>query len=96
MTITLTISSLASIGTAINAADVTTPDNELLGHINNMLNGAQEFDAIRMSEISTPTNPAATKHKMYFKDDGFVYVLDSSGAEQVISQIDVLQYQVFT
>ena len=96
MTITLTISSLASIGTAINAADVTTPDNELLAHINNMLNGAQEFEAIRLGEISTPSNPAATKHKMYFKSDGYAYVLDSSGIEQIISQIDVLQYQVFT
>jgi len=96
MTITLTISTLASIATAVNAADVTTPDNELLAHINNMLNGVQEFDALRISEIATPSNPAATKHKLYFKTDGFAYTLDSSGIEQAITQIDIVQYQCFT
>jgi len=96
MTITLTISTLASIGTAINAADVTTPDNELLAHINNTLNGAQAFEAVRMAEIATPSAPAATYHKLYFKSDGYAYVLDSSSVEQQITGIDILQYSCFT
>ena len=98
MTITLTITTLASIGTAVNAADVTGPDNQLLTHINNIVNGVQEHDAIRMSEIATPSNPAATKHKLYFKSDGFIYILDSAGTETNIfsTGIDIVQYQCFT
>lgn len=42
--VSLTISTLASAGTAINASDVTTPDSELKTHIENVLNGVQTFD----------------------------------------------------
>lgn len=100
MTIALTISTLASIGTAINAADVTTPDNELLAHINNILNGAQQFETIQMGEIATPSNPAATLHKLYFKSDGSIYTLNSAGTEvNIFSSTpapDILQTQVFS
>ena len=34
---------------------------------------------------STPANPAATKHKLYFKDDGAAYSLDSSGKENPVA-----------
>ena len=33
-------------------------------------------------QASKPTSPAATKHKLYFKDDGGLYQLDSSGTER--------------
>ena len=33
---------------------------------------------------STPTNPASTKHKLYLKDDGIAYTLDSSGNENPV------------
>lgn len=42
--VSLTISTLASAGTAINASDVTTPDSELKVHLENTLNGVQTFD----------------------------------------------------
>lgn len=98
MTIALTISTLAVDTTLIDAADVNTIDNQLLTHINNLVNGVQEFDAIRMSEIATPANPAANKHKLYFKSDGSIYTLNSAGTEvNIFSQnVDVLQVQVFS
>lgn len=34
-----------------------------------------------LPEIATPSNPAATYHKIYFKSDGFLYMLDSAGVE---------------
>lgn len=98
MTITKTISTLASIGTAINAADVTTVDNELLTLYNNLVNGAVggDVETFLFDEITTPSNPAATKRKVYMKSDGFVYSLDSSGLEIALTAIDILQYQCFT
>lgn len=42
--VSLSLSMLASAGTAINASDVTTPDSELRVHIENLLNGVQTFD----------------------------------------------------
>lgn len=83
MTITLTISTLASIGTAVNAADVTTPDNELLAHVNNIVNAAQDAEAFRFIEITTPSTPASTKWKMYFTTTG-LKVLDSAGNETAL------------
>ena len=84
MTITNTISTLASIGTAVNAADVTTPDNELLALINNLVNGSGDTEQILWDQISTPATPASTKWKQYFKSGG-LYSLDSSGGESLIT-----------
>ncbi len=36
-------------------------------------------------QASKPTSPAATKHKLYFKDDGAAYSLDSSGNENPLT-----------
>ncbi len=36
-------------------------------------------------QSSKPANPAATKHKLYFKDDGAAYSLDSSGSENPVA-----------
>lgn len=36
-------------------------------------------------QSSKPTSPAATKHKLYIKDDGAVYTLDSSGNENPLT-----------
>lgn len=80
MTITLTISTLATLGTLVNAADVTTPDNQLLAHMNNVLNGSQSAEQVRYDVISTPSTPASNKFKFYFKTAG-PYFLDSSGNE---------------
>lgn len=84
MTITLTITTLASPTTAVGAADVTIPDNENLTHINNILNGAQAFEQQLFTQIATPANPASTNFKIYVKSDGKVYVLNSSGTETLV------------
>lgn len=84
MTITMTVSTLASIGTAINAADVTTPDNELLTHLNNIANGAQNVEQVRFAELgSAPTTPASGVWKLYFRSGG-LYILDDAGVETAI------------
>lgn len=86
MTITNTILTLASIGSAINAADVTTPDSELLALINALVNASSggDVEQFLFDQISTPSTPASTKWKAYFKSGGF-YSLDSSGGESLIT-----------
>lgn len=85
MTIALTISTLAAIATPVNAADVTTPDNENLAHINNILNGATEAEAVMFVEDSlAPTTPASTMWKVYFKPDG-MYIIDDAGTETLVA-----------
>lgn len=37
--------------------------------------------AIQGAQIATPSNPSAGNNKVYFKSDGFLYTLDSSGNE---------------
>lgn len=96
MTTSVTITILAVDTETADALDVNTPVNELLTHINNMLQGLQKFDTVRMTEIATPAAPAANEHKMYFKADGFIYVQDSAGIEQAVTTIDIVQYQCFT
>lgn len=41
-------------------------------------------DALTMSQISTPSNPASGKNKLYFKSDGNLYELNSSGVENIV------------
>lgn len=97
MAISLTVDiSNISDGTQIDAADVTVAINALKTHLENVLNGIQEADQLRLSEIATPSNPAAGKHKVYFKSDGSLYTLNSAGTELNIFGIDIIQYQCFT
>lgn len=97
ISISVNISNISD-GTQVDAADVTVALNDLKVHVENVLNGIQEADALRLSEITTPSNPAATKHKLYFKADGSMYTLNSAGNEVsiVYTGIDVVQYQCFT
>jgi hypothetical protein len=37
-----------------------------------------------MSQISTPSNPTSGYNKLYFKSDGKLYRLNSSGVETLI------------
>jgi hypothetical protein len=41
-------------------------------------------DALTFAEIATPANPAANKHKVYFKADGTMYTLNSAGTEVAV------------
>lgn len=43
-------------------------------------------DAPTFTEISTPANPSAGLNKLYFKNDGHVYSLDTAGVERQIDQ----------
>lgn len=86
MTITNTITTLAAIGTAVNAADVTTPDNELLIMINDLINGLGDTEAILFDQITTPAAPAATKWKLYFTTTG-PKVENSAGSEISINGV---------
>lgn len=45
------------------------------------ISGKTFTDAITLSEIATPSSPAASKHKIYPKSDGKLYKLNSSGTE---------------
>lgn len=84
MTITLTISTLAVDTTTIDAADVNTVDNEILTHLNNILNGAQDAEAVRFIEGSAPSTPASGKWKVYFKSAG-LYIIDDAGTETLVA-----------
>lgn len=47
--------------------------------------GAKTFDlSVTIKEVSTPANPASTYRRLYFKSDGLLYQLDSSGSETPI------------
>jgi uncharacterized delta-60 repeat protein len=46
-----------------------------------VLSNKRFSDAITLTEIATPANPAATQYKIYPKNDGKIYKLDSLGNE---------------
>ena len=45
-------------------------------------------------QSSKPASPAATKHKLYFKDDGIPYRLDSSGNENPVNVTGFKNYLI--
>ena len=52
--------------------------------VNSTWNKEQTFDGITIKEVTTPSeNPPANYMKLYFKADGKLYKLNSSGAETV-------------
>ena len=52
--------------------------------VNSTWNKQQTFDGITIKEVTTPSeNPPANYMKLYFKADGKLYKLNSSGAETV-------------
>ena len=54
-------------------------------------NKAQEYE-----QVSTPSNPSTSNHKLYFKSDGKLYKLDSSGLEEEIGGGGGLEYSELT
>jgi hypothetical protein len=69
---------------AVNSDMAPTPD--LSGYVtlsaDETITGAKTFDkALGMKHIATPSNPASGYKKVYFKSDGKLYKLDSSGVE---------------
>jgi len=56
----------------------------------------QKFDNLEISEKTTPSNPSTSNHKLYFKSDGKLYKLDSSGTEATIGGISTAQESAIT
>lgn len=84
MTITRTISTLAVDTTLIDAADVTTVDQQLLTLINNLENGIDGSEKLRLVEIATPASPAASGVYIYAKSDHSVYKKTPAGVESLL------------
>ena len=64
-----------------NGVAVAFPISE--SHVNN-LNAMFDTTGIDVAEISTPSSPSANRRKLYFKSDGKLYKLNSSGTEAEI------------
>lgn len=64
-----------------NGSAIAFPVSE--SHINN-LNAMFNTTGIDIAQISTPASPDASRNKLYFKSDGELYKLNSSGTETQI------------
>lgn len=65
-----------------NGVTVAFPVSE--SHINN-LNAMFDTTGVDIAQISTPASPDSGRNKIYFKSDGEVYALNSSGTETLVS-----------
>lgn len=105
MTIAFSITKPASIGTAINASDVNMPVSEIEQLAEDIVNGIQSFEVVRMLEISAPTAPSSGQYKLYWKSgaSGQLYAVNSAGSEVLVfdfnagaATLDILQIQIFS
>ncbi len=104
MTIGFSITKPASIGTAINAADVNTPIAEIETLLEDIVNGVQQQEVIRFLEVAAPSAPSSGQYKMYWKSgaSGQLYAVNSAGSEVLVfdfnagaATLDILQIQIF-
>jgi hypothetical protein len=88
MTQTISVDTSALVdGQGADAADVTTPLGDLETALENLLNGLQAAEQVLFLEISTPSNPAAGRQKLYISSaDNKPYLLNSAGTA---TQIDI-------
>lgn len=64
------------------SATKAVPSGDVVGTSDTQTLSAKTFsDAITGAQIATPSNPASTYNKLYFKDDDELYKLDSAGNE---------------
>ena len=56
----------------------------------------QKLNGISIKEITTPDNPDADYEKLYFKSDGELYKLNSSGVESVVGGSSGSEYNEIT
>jgi hypothetical protein len=77
---TITLSTGASLNDTLLVISATPLDLGGTAHVHANKNYLDTLSE-EWSEIATPTNPASTKHKVYFKSDGKMYRLNSSGTE---------------
>ena len=79
----------------INSSAVTSSHDYKLGEVTGTdkavgksatqaLSNKEFTDPILMDQVATPSNPAASKNKLYFKSDEKLYLLTSAGAESVV------------
>ena len=54
----------------------------------NNIDVSTHTDPLTFDQESTPSNPASNKHKLYFKNDGNVYKLDSAGNEKLVGDTE--------
>lgn len=67
-------------GEEMNSADFTTPFGQIVTILNNLANGAQDVEAIRLAELGAdPATPPTGKWKIYTKPEG-LFVMDDTGA----------------
>lgn len=67
-------------GEEMNASDFTTPFGQIVTILNNLANGAQDVEAIRLAELGAdPATPPTGKWKLYTKPEG-IFVMDDTGA----------------
>lgn len=98
----LPINAVAAVGSTpnANAASISgstlnlQPANAFFGGVVSTVAqawaGIKEFvNGIILDEISTPSTPAATKHNLYFKADGNMYMKNSAGIEVQLTGVSV-------
>lgn len=103
MTVTLAISTGAlADGQTANGADVTTPLNEIVTHLQNIANGAQNVEQLLLPSLSAqPATPGAGYGKLYLQS-GILYSLNDTGTATAIATIGstdttyILSAQVFS
>lgn len=65
-------------------SEVTGTDKAVGKSATQALSNKEFTDPILMDQVATPANPVASKNKLYFKSNGLLYKLDSSGNEVVV------------
>jgi len=69
-------------------SDTTThgTTGDIVGTTDTQTLSAKTFgDAVTMTQVSTPSNPSASKNKLYFKSDDKLYKLTSGGVESEVA-----------
>lgn len=72
-------------GTALSNSGVLIDASNNISGINNLsLSGYGDF-----AQIATPSNPSASRNRLYFKTDGNLYQLNSAGSESRVGSGDI-------
>lgn len=83
---TVDISALTD-GTVNSSASVKTPIANIKSEIENLGNAVSLPEQFRLKQIATPSAPAASSDKLYFKSDDGLYRQTSAGSEMLIGGV---------
>lgn len=77
---------MATYRTDLNVAKISngTTMKEVVDADSSQVLSNKEVVTPLIPEVATPSNPAAGKHKVYFKSDGNMYRLNSAGVERPV------------